>query len=101
MNKIFSSIAIGSLLTLMPLDAFSGSCDYSWQTDSRGRKCGGRAANVRPGGRLGGDGRYQDSYNRPRLYGPNNDPYDSNSLWDNNRKPKSVYDNPYQDPYGY
>jgi len=29
----------------------SGKCDFSWQTDSLGRKCGGRAASRRPGGR--------------------------------------------------
>lgn len=28
----------------------SGNCDYSWQVDSAGRSCGGRAADVRPGG---------------------------------------------------
>ena len=53
-----------------------GSCDYAWQTDSAGRRCGGRAASVIPGGRLGGDGRYTDSQGRPRLWGRNNDPYD-------------------------
>jgi micrococcal nuclease len=29
----------------------SGSCQYSWQTDSLGRRCGGRAESERPGGR--------------------------------------------------
>ena len=29
----------------------SGNCDYSWQLDSAGRRCGGRAASERPGGR--------------------------------------------------
>ncbi len=95
MKKTFSSIAIGLFLAFIPLDAVSGNCDYSWQTDSLGKRCGGRAADVRPGGRLGGDGRYQDSYNRPRLYGPNNDPYDKGNSWRNRRKPKSIYDVPY------
>lgn len=55
---------------------FSGKCDYEWQYDSAGRRCGGRAASVRPGGRLGGSGQYTDSYGRSRLYGKDNDPYD-------------------------
>jgi hypothetical protein len=52
-------------------------CDYPDDLDSAGRRCGGRAASVIPGGRLGGDGRYQDSQGRNRLYGTNNDPYDT------------------------
>ncbi len=31
-----------------------GNCDYPWQLDARGRRCGERAASERPGGRLGG-----------------------------------------------
>lgn len=58
-------------------EAEAGSCDYSWQRDSAGRRCGGRAANVIPGGRLGGTGHYYDSYGRPRIYGKNNDIYDN------------------------
>ena len=57
-------------------NTLSGNCDYEWQYDSAGRRCGGRAASVRKGGRLGGDGRYTDSLGRLRLYGRNNDPYD-------------------------
>ena len=39
---------------------------------------GGKATSVRFGERLGGgDGSYYDSSNRPRLYRPNNDPYQS------------------------
>ncbi len=64
------------ILAFLPLNSMAGNCDYSWQTDSAGRSCGGRAANVRPGGKLGGDGRYRDSYQRQRIYGPNNDIYD-------------------------
>ena len=30
----------------------TGKCDYPWQRDSAGRKCGKRAASVRSGGRL-------------------------------------------------
>ena len=55
----------------------AGSCNYPSDRDSAGRRCGGRAASVRPGGRLGGDGRYQDSLGRDRIYGRGNDPYDS------------------------
>lgn len=40
----------------------SGNCDYSWQTDSAGRSCGGRAASERPGGRLGGSSYSTPSY---------------------------------------
>jgi len=29
----------------------SGRCDFPWQTDSRGRQCGARAASQRSGGR--------------------------------------------------
>ena len=46
--------------------------------DSAGRRCGGRAASVIPGGRLEGDGRYIDSYGRNRIYGRGNDIYDDN-----------------------
>ncbi|MGG6242529.1 hypothetical protein ACQ4N7_28290 [Nodosilinea sp. AN01ver1] len=34
----------------------SGLCDYPWQTDRAGNRCGDRAASVRPGGSLGGSG---------------------------------------------
>ena len=44
------------LLGIMPGYSISGNCDYPWQTDSIGRRCGGRAASCRPGGRLGGGG---------------------------------------------
>ena len=72
-------------LFLIPLTSFAGNCDYPWQRDSAGRKCGGRAASVRPGGRLGGDGTYTDSYGRKRIYGRDNDPYDKPS-YPNNKK---------------
>ena len=44
------------LLGFMPEYSISGNCDYPDQLDAAGRRCGGRAASVRPGGRLGGDG---------------------------------------------
>lgn len=76
-----------------PFAVVAGNCDYSWQRDSAGRRCGGRAASVIPGGRLGGDGRYTDSYGRDRVWGRNNDPYD---------KPNSYYDsNNSLNSYGY
>ena len=65
------------ILLFTPIASMAGSCDYPDQRDSRGRRCGGRAASVIPGGRLGGDGKYQDSYGRDRVWGRNNDPYDS------------------------
>lgn len=69
----------------MPISSFARSCDYSWQYDSKERRCGGRAADVRHRGKLGGDGRYKDSYERDRLYGPNNDIYDKVKSSDSRR----------------
>ena len=71
-------IYLYTILTLLfaPITSIAGSCDYPDQRDSRGRRCGGRAASVIPGGRLGGDGKYKDSYGRDRVWGKNNDPYD-------------------------
>ena len=66
-------------LVFFPGSTSSGKCDYPWQYDSAGRRCGGRAASVRPGGRLGGDGSYIDSQGRQRIYGRDNDPYDQNT----------------------
>lgn len=51
-------------------------CNNPDDYDSAGNRCGGRAASVREGGRLGGDGYYQDSQGRNRKYGRNNDAYD-------------------------
>ena len=77
-------------MIFLPSVSVAGNCDYSWQRDSAGRRCGGRAAAVIPGGRLGGDGRYKDSYGRDRIWGKNNDPYDSstskNSFYYNNQQ---------------
>ena len=74
-------------------------CDYPWQTDSLGRKCGGRAASVIPGGRLGGDGKYEDSFGRPRVYGPNNDPYDKPSYNFTPKRQPSSYPSPFNYEY--
>ena len=38
------------LFYFTPESSFSGNCDYPDQLDSAGRRCGGRAASVRPGG---------------------------------------------------
>lgn len=65
-------------ILLIPLNGFAGNCDYPDQRDSIGRRCGGRAASVRPGGRLGGNGLYTDSQGRQRIYGTNNDIFDKN-----------------------
>ena len=64
-------------IVALTLSNFSfAKCDYPDDLDARGHRCGGRAASVKPGGRLGGDGRYQDSQGHDRLYGKDNDPYD-------------------------
>ena len=73
------AISVLTILWMTPQYALSGKCDYPDQTDSAGRRCGGRAASVRPGGRLGGDGHYKDSYGRDRVYGRDNDIYDNPS----------------------
>lgn len=86
MKKLFLSITV-FLFLATPQATFAGNCDYSWQTDSAGRRCGGRAANVRPGGKLGGDGIYKDSNGNQRLYGPNNDPYDNPNNKPSDKKP--------------
>ena len=56
--------------------SIGGGCTYSEQRDSAGRRCGGRADEVRPGGLIDGDGHYTDSQGRDRVYGPDNDIYD-------------------------
>ena len=45
--------------------SFAGPCNYPDDRDSAGRRCGKRAASVRPGGRLGGDGTYNNARVRP------------------------------------
>ena len=54
-------------LLLLPSTSFAR-CDHPDDYDSAGRRCGGRAASVREGGRLGGDGYYKDSYGRQRSH---------------------------------
>lgn len=81
MNNLNTSYATRFALVVLGFSVFLSSaafarCDYPDDLDSAGRRCGGRAASVIPGGRLGGDGNYQDSQGRNRLYGTNNDPYD-------------------------
>jgi len=51
-------------------------CDLATGVDSLGRRCGGRAAEVIPGGRLGGTGLYQDSQGNLRQIGECNDMFD-------------------------
>jgi hypothetical protein len=51
-------------------------CDYATGMDSAGRVCGGRSAEVIPGGRLGGTGEYIDPDGKPRVMGACNDAYD-------------------------
>lgn len=55
-------------------------CDDSTGRDSMSRACGGRAAEVIPGGRLGGNGSYVDPEGHQRLRGACNDPLDIASL---------------------
>ena len=45
-----------SLFFMWPIYSYSGTCDYPDQLDSAGRRCGKRAASVRSGGHLDGDG---------------------------------------------
>ena len=73
------TILLVVFMIFSPFATIAGNCDYSWQRDSAGRRCGGRSAEVIPGGRLGGDGRYTDSYERNRIWGKNNDPYDNSA----------------------
>jgi hypothetical protein len=77
MFKLIVASLTAAFLMLGSAPASFAACDHPDDRDSAGRRCGGRAASVIPGGRLGGDGRFQDSQGRERLYGPNNDPYDS------------------------
>jgi hypothetical protein len=68
-----STSGIGSRNTLLGGRTSTGNCDFSWQTDSAGRRCGGRAASERPGGSTGytpsssysgGGGTYVQPYTR-------------------------------------
>lgn len=42
---------IALALLLVSTASFAGQCDYSWQTAKDGKRCGGRAADQKPGGR--------------------------------------------------
>ena len=54
-----------------PLFSYSGPCNYPDDRDSAGRRCGKRAASVRPGGELGGDGTYNNhSYKTSNIRKP-------------------------------
>lgn len=48
MKKIIFIITL--LIYAMSFAAYAGNCDYSWQTAKDGSRCGGRAADQRPGG---------------------------------------------------
>jgi hypothetical protein len=47
------AVAVESEKAEVELPATKGTCDYPDQRDSRGRRCGRRAASCRTGGRLG------------------------------------------------
>lgn len=49
-NTNMSGIGGGTAGTLGVGGTSTGNCQYSWQTDSAGNRCGGRAASERPGG---------------------------------------------------
>jgi|GEM_PF-392504 len=50
------SLIVMACLMLSVQAANAGSCNHSWQTASDGSSCGDRAADVRKGGSLGGNG---------------------------------------------
>ena len=89
MTKIQKSLFIGlaAIISAIYSNAAFARCDYPDDLDSAGRRCGGRAASVIPGGRLGGNGEYTDSQGRDRQYGKDNDSYDQPS-------PSNGYDTP-------
>lgn len=74
--KITLPVLSAIILIGSSIESAHARCDHPNDLDSAGRRCGGRAASVIPGGRLGGDGKYMDSQGRQRLYGTNNDQYD-------------------------
>jgi hypothetical protein len=100
-NIMFTKSICMTLLTIafitFELNVALARCDHPDDYDSAGRRCGGRAASVIPGGRLGGDGYYQDSQGRQRVYGKNNDPYDKPS----NSSGYSGYGNNSKSQYDY
>lgn len=71
----YFSFLLGLVVTFYSFNSFAA-CNYPDDRDSAGRRCGGRAASVIPGGNLGGNGKYTDYQGRQRVYGKNNDQYD-------------------------
>ena len=63
--------------------SYSGPCNYPDDLDSAGRRCGKRAASVRPGGRLGGDGTLSGSQTRPALNNQDTNPSDNSDQYNN------------------
>lgn len=43
-------LVVSLLVMLSASSSYAGSCDHSWQSASDGSRCGGRAADQRPGG---------------------------------------------------
>lgn len=50
MKYLITTISFAMLLVCSTV-AFAGNCDYSYERASDGSRCGGRAADQRPGGR--------------------------------------------------
>lgn len=50
MKKTFALLLTAAALSLAALTS-AKACDHSWETASDGSRCGGRAADMRPGGR--------------------------------------------------
>jgi hypothetical protein len=63
LSLLLASTLGSSVLAVFSLPA-TGKCVYPSDLDSRGRRCGGRASSVRPGGENGG------GYTTPRPYSP-------------------------------
>jgi len=74
--KLIISFIFSCFILLFSYSDASAACRSQNDRASDGSRCGGRASEVRQGGLHGGDGYYQDSYNRTRKYGRGNDPYD-------------------------
>jgi len=45
-------VLLFALICMFAVSVYAGNCDHSWQTASDGSRCGGRAADQRPGGRF-------------------------------------------------
>jgi hypothetical protein len=55
-NLLLTTVAVAALVMAFDNQAQAQNCNYSWQRASDGSLCGGRAAEARPGGALGGGG---------------------------------------------